>query len=146
MTLVHCKAPWRGVLNVAEPLEFTYMTCRRGSSSGTAVLADVLHVSPLKDWGPIPTMIEGQSLTAGILLSREPNGRAESGIWTCTPGTWKCEVTADEFCHFLEGSCTYTHESGERIEIAPDTLAFFPQGWRGVCEVRQTIRKAYMIR
>ena len=145
-TLVHFKGSWHGTLDITEPLEATYMTCEDGTSGHASLLRDVLLAAPLKDWGAIPTMIEGRSLTAGILLSREPNGRAESGIWTCTPGTWKCEVTADEFCHFLDGSCTYTHESGERIEIAPDTLAFFPQGWRGVCEVRQTIRKVYMIR
>ena len=145
-TLVHFKGEWRATLEITEPLEATYMTCQGGTSGDPLLLHDVLHASPLKDWGAIPTMIEGRSLTSGILLSRGPNGRAESGIWACTPGTWKCEVTADEFCHFLDGSCTYTHESGEQIEIAPDTLGFFPQGWRGVCEVRQTIRKVYMIR
>ena len=91
-------------------------------------------------------MIEGTSHTAGILLNRESSGRAESGIWTCTPGIWRCEVTSDEYCHFLDGSCTYTHESGESIEIEPDTLVFFPLGWRGTCDVRRTMRKIYMIR
>jgi len=91
-------------------------------------------------------MIEGTSHTAGILLSRESSGHAESGIWTCTPGIWRCEVTSDEYCHFLDGSCTYTHESGESIEIEPDTLVFFPLGWRGTCDVRRTMRKIYMIR
>jgi hypothetical protein len=55
-------------------------------------------------------------------------------------------VTSDEYCHFLDGSCTYTHENGERIDIEPDTLAFFPKGWKGACEVRRTMRKVYMIR
>jgi uncharacterized cupin superfamily protein len=55
-------------------------------------------------------------------------------------------VTRDEFCHFLEGRCTYVHESGEVIEIVPDTAAFFPQDWKGVCTVHETIKKVYMIR
>jgi uncharacterized protein len=38
------------------------------------------------------------------------------------------------------------HESGEVIDIAPDTLAFFPRGWRGTCHITETIRKVYMIR
>jgi hypothetical protein len=145
-TAVHFKQSWRGTIGVSDPLEASYMTCGGGPAARTPVLREVLTAAPLKDWGAIPTMTEGTSLTAGILLSRQPNGRAESGIWTCTPGEWKCEVTADEFCHFLEGSCTYTHEGGETIEIEPDTLAFFPQGWRGACKVRHTIRKVYMIR
>ena len=34
-----------------------------------------------------------------------------------TPGKWSCHVTRDEFCHFLEGRCTYTHESGEVTKV-----------------------------
>ena len=36
--------------------------------------------------------------------------------------------------------------SGEVIEIVPDTVAFFPQDWRGVCTVHETVKKVYMIR
>lgn len=100
----------------------------------------------LVDWGPIPDMIEGRSTTSGVLLHKGPEGRSECGIWVCTPGFWNCHVTRDEFCHFLEGRCTYTHESGEIIEIAPDTAAFFPEGWKGTCRVHETVRKVYMIR
>ncbi|HXE72177.1 MAG TPA: cupin domain-containing protein, partial [Candidatus Nitrosotenuis sp.] len=88
-------------------------------------------------------MLEGVSHTSGVLLARNDDGRAESGLWICTPGTWACHVTRDEFCHFLSGRCTYTHESGEIIEVEPDTAAFFPAGWRGVCAVHQTLRKVY---
>lgn len=145
-TTVHFKSGWRGRVEIAETLEAAYAISDGGSSAKTPVLRDVMNAGPLKDWGVISTMIEGKSVTAGILLSREENGRTESGVWTCTPGTWNCEVTNDEFCHFIEGSCSYTHESGERIEVEPDTLAYFPKGWRGTCEVRRTVRKVYMIR
>ena len=97
----------------------------------TPVLYDPKNVTEVKDWGPIPTMIEGRSVTSGVLLHKGPNGENESGIWICTPGY---------------GRCTYTHESGEIIEIRPDTIAFFPQGWKGTCRVHETIRKVYMIR
>ncbi|MBT6779945.1 MAG: DUF861 domain-containing protein, partial [Porticoccaceae bacterium] len=46
----------------------------------------------------------------------------------------------------LLGYCTYTHESGEIIEIEPDTAAFFPKDWKGTCRVHRTVRKIYMIR
>jgi len=103
------------------------------------------YAGPFKDWGVIPTMIEGESRTSGILLSRDPDMKAESGIWICTPGFWRCEVVSAEYCHFLSGRSTYVHESGETIEIRPDTLAFFPKGWKGTCRVHETIRKVYMI-
>ncbi|HEV2113855.1 MAG TPA: cupin domain-containing protein, partial [Terriglobales bacterium] len=143
--VVHVKSGWSGELAVIETLDASYMQCP-GSAGAPLTLRDAINAAPLKDWGVIPTMIEGSSRTAGILLSRDADGRAESGLWTCTPGLWRCEVTRDEFCHFLEGRCTYTHKDGERIEIAPNTVAFFPAGWSGRCEVRQTVRKIYMIR
>ncbi len=80
------------------------------------------------------------------LLHKDPNGQSEAGLWICTPGTWECHVTHDEFCHFLVGRCTYTHESGEVIEIVPETAAYFPAGWKGICQVHETVRKVYMIR
>ena len=104
------------------------------------------YPGPFKDWGVIPTMIEGESRTSGLVLYKGPNGESETGIWICTPGYWNCHVTSDEFCHFLLGRCTYTHESGEVIEIVPDTVAFFPKDWRGTCRVHETVRKVYMIR
>ena len=64
----------------------------------------------------------------------------------CTPGVWRCELKSDEFCHFLEGSSTYTHDNGEVIDIKPHTLAYFPRGWKGRCAAHQTVRKVYMIR
>ena len=104
------------------------------------------YPGPLSDWGVIPTLLEGHASTSGVLLHRNPDGSAECGLWECTPGLWDCLVTRDEFCHFLRGRCTYTHESGEEIQVTAGTLAFFPRGWKGTCRVHETVRKAYMIR
>ena len=109
-------------------------------------LRDPKSVSQLVDWGPVAEPLEGKSMTSGRLLHRNADGSSECGIWACTPGTWRCVVTRDELCHFLEGRCTYTHDSGEVIEIRPDTVAFFPQGWSGTCRITETVRKVYMIR
>jgi uncharacterized cupin superfamily protein len=112
----------------------------------TPYIKSPLSISELADWGPIPTMIEGISTTSGKLLHKGPEGRSECGIWRCTAGKWFCHVTRDEFCHFLAGRCTYVHESGEVLEITPDTAAFFAQDWKGICTVHETVTKLYMIR
>jgi uncharacterized cupin superfamily protein len=147
--VVHFPSGWTGRCDVHERLRNTYMLVRWPTSlerGASPQLRGPLTAGPLKDWGPVPTMIEGQSLTAGILLHKGPGGRNETGIWTCSPGTWHCHVTSDEYCHFIAGHCTYTHESGEVIEIEPDTVAFFPKDWKGTCRVGETVRKVYMIR
>lgn len=103
-------------------------------------------IEDLTDWGVIPTMIEGAPHTSGKVLHKGPEGQSECGLWICTPGKWNCHVTQDEFCHFLEGRCTYVHESGDVVDVLPGTAAFFPQDWKGVCTVYETIKKVYMIR
>jgi uncharacterized cupin superfamily protein len=144
-TAVHFKQGWSGEATVTEPITVTYILTEGGPSSATPVLRAASSAAPTTDWGIVPNLIEGGSRTEGILLSREPDKRAESGVWICTPGLWRCEVTSGEFCHFLSGRSTYVHDSGEVIQILPDTLAFFPTGWKGTCRVHETIRKVYMI-
>lgn len=110
------------------------------------ILRDPETATGLVDWGNIPDMLEGCSSTSGVLLHKGPDGESECGLWVCTPGHWQCDVTRDEFTHFLSGRCTYTHENGDIIDIGPSTSAFFPKGWKGTCRVHETIRKVYMIR
>jgi uncharacterized protein len=143
---LHFKAGWQGKMIVTDLLRLSYLRVPGGAKKATDVLHDVQNIHEVKDWGLIPTMLEGESHTSGVLLSREEDRRNESGIWICTPGKWRCEVTSDEYCHFLSGSSTYLHDSGEVIEIKPDTLALFPKGWKGICTVHETIRKVYFIR
>ncbi len=113
--------------------------------------AAAVPAEAMPDWGPIALPADSPaggarvSRTRGVLLHKGPGGSPEAGIWECTPGLWECRVARDELCHFLSGRCVYTHESGERTEIAADDAAFFPAGWNGVCEVIETVRKVYMI-
>jgi len=153
-TLVLFPAGWAGECTVHETIRNTYMLTAAASDAAARAteplaapsLCEPLSQTNLVDWGLIPTMLDGASHTSGKLLYKGPEGRSESGIWRCTPGRWACHVTRDEYCHFLAGRSTYVHESGEVIEISPDTLAYFPGGWRGVCTVHETVTKAYMIR
>ena len=139
-TLARAEAVLRHMfeLSASEPMNST--------PKAPKLLSNPLALQELKDWGLIPTMIDGESRTAGVLLNREADQSAECGFWTCTPGTWHCHVTKDEFCHFLAGRSTYTHgETGEVIEIRPDTVAFFPKDWKGTCVVHETVKKVYLI-
>ena len=100
----------------------------------------------MDDWGASKTAISGNPHAHGKILSVNDDGSSECGIWSCTPGERTLTFANDEFCYFLGGRGRYVHESGEVIEIEPDTAAFFPQDWKGVCTVHETIRKVYMIR
>ncbi len=111
-------------------------------------LHDVLAIpdTELLDWGPVAEPSgEPVSHTHGRLLHREPAGESESGVWQCTPGTWRCVVERNEFCHFVSGHSIYTEDSGEVLEVRGGDAAFFPAGWSGTCTVVETIRKTYLI-
>lgn len=103
------------------------------------------YSGPFDDWGPVTTMIDGSSQTSGIRLYSATDGR-RAGIWNCTPGHFRCHVTSDEFCHFIKGRATYTHESGEVIEVSAGSALVFPAGWKGTCRVHEEVRKVYMVR
>ncbi len=110
------------------------------------------HVSPattvaeLTDWGAQPDMLQGQSHSSGVLLWKNEEGTSESGLWVCTPGTWRLSLPGDELCHFLDGRATYTSDDGETIDVSAGTVVHFKQGWTGQCEVHETLRNVYMLR
>ncbi len=115
-------------------------------TSSAPHIPDVSQYSDLADWGPQPDSLAGQSHSSGRLLFKGPDNSPESGVWVCTPGTWKISVPRDEFCHFVEGRVTYRRDdSDEVIEVSPGTCVLFPAGWTGQAEVTETIRNLYML-
>ena len=61
-------------------------------STAPHIVDPAQYPGPFKDWGVIPTMIEGESRTSGIVLHKGPEGQSETGIWICTPGFWNCHA------------------------------------------------------
>lgn len=100
----------------------------------------------LEDWGASTTATEGNPHMSGKVLSVNPDGSSECGIWSCTPGTRKITIASDEFCYFLGGEGTYVHESGEEIPVRADSAVFFPGGWTGTSIITETLTKAFMSR
>lgn len=117
-----------------------------GLASSAPHVARASSVGELADWGEQPDMLEGQSYSSGIQLWSSADGKSDSGIWVCTPGTWRLSLPADELCHFVAGRATYTSDEGEVIEITPGTVVHFLEGWSGQCVVHETIRNVYMLR
>lgn len=68
-----------------------------------------------------------------------------AGTWECEPGKMQLDLDITEFCHLLKGHWILTSESGQVTEIKAGDSWVFPRGWKGVSEVVETVRKAYMI-
>lgn len=109
-----------------------------------ASVADAV-AAKLEDWGPIKVHVAGPvaHLYGRKLEVDEANG-TETGIWECTPGTWRRQVTQSESCTFVKGHAIFHADSGEKIDIRAGTAIFFPANTTGIWEVKETVRKVYM--
>ncbi len=70
---------------------------------------------------------------------------ASSGIWECTEGAFRRQITKREFSHFLEGRCTFTPDGGEPVEINAGDAVYFPANCFGTWNVLQAIRKTFIV-
>ena len=68
-----------------------------------------------------------------------------SGTWECEPGILDLDLEVTEFCHILKGHWVLTSESGQITEVRAGDSFVFPRGWKGTAEVKETIRKVYMM-
>lgn len=61
------------------------------------------------------------------------------------PGRWRRQIVEQEFCHFLQGRCTFTPDGGETIRIEAGDALLLPENSLGVWDVQETVRKSYVI-
>ncbi|OLF53732.1 cupin domain-containing protein [Pseudomonas chlororaphis] len=69
----------------------------------------------------------------------------ETGIWACTPGRWRRQIVAQEFCHFIQGRCTFTPDNGEPLLIEAGDALMLPANSTGVWDIQETVRKTYVL-
>jgi uncharacterized protein len=104
---------------------------------------DVLTES-LEAGQPVPTALSGAPYESWHVI--HDDGRVEIGVWEVTPGMFRGEKTGVyESMHFVAGAGTITADDGVVTEIGPGVVMFCPDGWAGVWDVRETIRKTYTI-
>ena len=109
--------------------------------------AATLDPATFTDWGKVSKPIgEPVSKQSGLIFFQNDDKSSEMGLWQCTPGTWRCEVSKDEFFYVLDGRAVYTEDDGTVKEISAGMTCAFPAGWKGDCTVVETIRKVYMVR
>ncbi|WP_288830913.1 cupin domain-containing protein [uncultured Paraburkholderia sp.] len=67
------------------------------------------------------------------------------GIWECSRGVWRRQVTKREFSHILAGHCFFTPEGQSAVELRAGDSVYFPANCSGTWDVREDIRKSYLI-
>ena len=75
----------------------------------------------------------------------ERSDGVEAGVWECSPGRWRRQITQQEFCHFIQGRCTFTPDEGAPIEIQAGDALMVPANTTGIWDVKETVRKSYVL-
>jgi uncharacterized cupin superfamily protein len=103
-----------------------------------------IEYSDLKPCVPYFGEAVGPAPWQGVaVLHSIPEKGIVAGIWECRPGTLKLDIKADEFCHVIKGHWILTSDDGVVLEIRAGDSFFFPKGWQGHCEIRETVRKVF---
>lgn len=68
-----------------------------------------------------------------------------TGVWECTPGSFRRQVAQAEYSYFISGQGSFTADGGEKIEFRAGDSIYFPANTQGEWEIFQTVRKAYVI-
>ena len=84
-------------------------------------------------------------LTESDLVVWQQEGAA-SGIWECTPGRFASERDGyTEVCIILSGRVTVTPTGGTGTLFEPGDVMITPNGWSGIWEVHEPLRKHYTL-
>ncbi|UFH50223.1 cupin domain-containing protein [Pseudomonas sp. KNUC1026] len=102
------------------------------------------HTLALGEPGPVAVPL-GEPLSQVATHSVERSDGVEAGVWECTPGRWRRQIVQQEFCHFVQGRCTFIPDEGEPIEIQAGDALVFPANTTGIWDVQQTVRKSYVL-
>jgi len=95
---------------------------------------------------PVKTPVgEPVALNSMAQFQTVNNIDAQIGIWQCEPGKLRRYMPQREFSHILSGSCTFTPEGGEPIELQAGDSVTFPANCQGVWEIKQTLRKVFCL-
>lgn len=83
--------------------------------------------------------------TRSVDIPLEGAGTNRTGLWEVSPGRFERHLASAEVMHILTGSCTFTPTGGEPREIRAGDTLFFPANTFGVWDIRETLRKTYVV-
>lgn len=92
---------------------------------------------------PTERILAGDPKQSAINLFRSADGRFNSGIWECQPGTWRVVFSESEFCHLLAGIIIVTGDDGSVKTFKAGDAFVSPAGFTGTWQVIEPARKYY---
>ena len=75
----------------------------------------------------------------------ERTDQVETGIWECTPGRFRRQVEQAEYSYIVSGDGRFTPDEGQAVEFRAGDALYFAAATQGTWDIRQTVRKTYLI-
>lgn len=67
------------------------------------------------------------------------------GVWESSPGVFRRFLKNREFSHIISGWCIFTPDGGEPIKLCAGDAVLFPANCEGIWDIRETLRKTYVL-
>jgi uncharacterized protein len=94
---------------------------------------------------PADRLLSGNPAQTIQNLFASPDGRFNSGIWSCEPGKWRVVFSESEFCHLLEGVIVVHGDDGSERTFKAGDAFVSPAGFTGTWDVTERAKKYYAI-
>jgi uncharacterized protein len=136
--------PYRGHAVMTATGDGRARTAPEAPLPGVSLSPDELRVLVLEPIGPRADPSQGEPFESAREVSND--GRTAVGVWECTAGRFP--VARDgthSFMYILAGSATVRGSDGDTHELAPGAILVEPDGWTGEWDIRETIRKVYVM-
>ena len=93
---------------------------------------------------PVPAewVRAGNPAASVQLLTQSPDGGLLTGVWECTPGSFRWYFGCDEVIVILAGRGRVRVGAVEH-QLTPGTTVFFPVGTDSEWEIHETLRKHF---
>jgi uncharacterized cupin superfamily protein len=109
------------------------------------LMRDPAHMT-LPDAGPVIVPLSEPPARLKCLETFEDTEKqVEAGVWECSPGVWRRQITQAELCFFVAGHAVFTPDGEEPVEIHAGDAVYFPPNSLGIWDIRQTVRKTYVV-
>jgi hypothetical protein len=90
---------------------------------------------------------EGAPVARVVTLTESPDKRLSSGVWECSAGKFRVTYGLDEVVLVLDGGVTVREDgTGVCHTLGPGDAAYFPMGLVTHWDVRQFVRKFFVVR
>jgi uncharacterized cupin superfamily protein len=87
----------------------------------------------------------GAPVARAVTVCESPDSLLTVGLWDCTAGTFTWIFASDEIVHILEGAVHVRHGHTTHV-LVPGSVAYFPRGLETIWEVREYVKKSFVLR